>query len=362
MKWSLANIVVAKPRWRRKTMLYIGLDVHKEFCQACVMNKSGRVISNEKFPSTQEALDKFLDRFDKAKFVLESTGIWEFFYEGIEKRGFEAVLAHPLKVRAIAEARVKTDKVDAQTLAHLLRADLIPRSWVPSKDMRDLRQLVRQRSYLVRQSTSLKNRISAELLRRGVRRPEGAGERFTKKGIAWMRSLHIPTVDSCLFCLDNVQEQIEVINEKLLAEFGRRPEARLIATIPGIGFYGALLIHAEIDDIHRFSHPEKLCAYAGLVPTVSQSASSVRYGGVSKEGSAYLRWILTESAHVHIRYNPDSRLSKFYARVERRRGKQRATVATARKMLHIIYWMLLNKEKYHGHGFNPGLKTCMRSA
>ena len=347
---------------RQETMVYVGLDIHKEFCQACVMNKSGKVLSNEKFLSNQESLDKFLDRFDKAKFVLESTGIWEFIYEGIEKRGFEAVLAHPLKVRAIAEARVKTDKVDAQTLAHLLRADLIPRSWVPSKDIRDLRQLVRQRSYLVRQSTSLKNRIHAELLRRGMRKPDDLGKTFTKKGIVWMRSLRIPTVDSCLSCLENVQEQIEVINEKLLAEFNRRPEAQIIATIPGIGFYGALLIHAEIDDIHRFSHPEKLCSYAGLVPTVSQSASSVRYGGVSKEGSAYLRWILTESAHVHIRYNPDSCLSKFYARVERRRGKRKAIIATARKMLHIIYWMLLNEEQYHGHGLNPGSQTCMRNA
>ncbi len=98
-------------------MVYVGLDIHEEFCQACVIDSSGEVLSNERFPSTQGDLDEFLDRFEDAKFVLESTGIWEFFYEGIERRGFEAVLAHPLKVRAIAEARVKTDKVDAETLA-----------------------------------------------------------------------------------------------------------------------------------------------------------------------------------------------------------------------------------------------------
>ena len=149
-------------------MLYIGLDVHKEFCQACVIDERGRALSNERFPSTHESLDVFLAGIKDAKFVLESTGIWEYIYEGIEDRGFEVVLAHPLKVRAIAEARVKTDKVDAETLAQLLRADLIPRSWVPSRDIRDLRQLVRQRAYLARQSTSFKNRISAELLRRGA--------------------------------------------------------------------------------------------------------------------------------------------------------------------------------------------------
>jgi transposase len=137
-----------------------------------VIDCSGRVLSNERFSSNEEELDRFLDGFKKAKFVLESTGIWEFIYEGIEKRGFEAALAHPLKVRAIAEARVKTDKVDAETLAQLLRADLIPRSWVPSKDMRNLRQLVRQRAYLVQRAIGFKNRIHAELLRRGVRRPD----------------------------------------------------------------------------------------------------------------------------------------------------------------------------------------------
>jgi len=339
-------------------MEYVGLDIHKEFCQACVMNDSGKVISNSRFPSTRDALDGFLSGFKNAKFVLESTGIWEFFYEIIEEKGFEIVLAHPLKVRAIAEARVKTDKVDAETLAHLLRADLIPRSHVPSRDMRNLRQLVRQRAYLVRQATSLKNRIHAELLRNGIRRPENLKSPFTQKSIRWMRSLNLPTVSSNLDCLERVNEQIEKLNSLLLDEFSMRRNAQLIATIPGIGFYGALLILAEIDDIHRFSHPSKLSAYAGLVPTVSQSASSVRYGGISKEGSAYLRWILVESVHVHLINHPESRLSKFYKRIERRRGRKIAIVATARKLSHIIYWMLLNKEKYHGQGSNPVSKPA----
>jgi len=102
-------------------MLCVGLNIHEEFCPACVIDESGRALSNERFSSTNEELDQFLNRFQDAKFVLESTSIWEFIYEGIEKREFEAVLAHPLKVRAIAEARVKTDKVDAETLAQLLR-------------------------------------------------------------------------------------------------------------------------------------------------------------------------------------------------------------------------------------------------
>jgi transposase len=318
-----------------------------------VIDESGRALSNERFSSTNEELDLFLDRFQDAKFVLESTGIWEFIYEGIERRGFEAVLAHPFKVRAIAEARVKTDKVDAETLAQLLRADLIPRSWIPPKDIRDLRQLVRQRAYLVRQAARFKNRIHAEILRRGVRRPENLKTPFAQRSIRWMRSLDIPTVTSCLNCLESVQAQVQEINAQLLVELERRGDAQLIATVPGIGFYGALLILAEVDDVRRFRHPEKLCAYAGLAPTVSQSASSVKYGSISKDGSAYLRWILTESVHVHTRYEPGSQLSRFHARVAKRRGRRVATVATSRKLLRIIYWMLVRHEPFHSHGFNP---------
>ena len=347
---------------QQETKVYVGLDVHKESCQACVMNESGQVISNERFRSDRDELDTFLKRFKDAKFVLESTGIWEFFYEYIEEKGFEVILANPSKVKAISEARVKTDKVDAETLAHLLRANLIPKSHVPSRDIRNLRQLVRHRAYLVRQSTSIKNRIHAELLRRGIRRPDDLKKPFTHKHVDWMRSLNILTINSSLDCLEGIQKQIKEIESFLLEEFNSRKEAQLISTIPGIGFYGALLILAEIDDVRRFSHPEKLCSYAGLVPTVHQSASTIYHGGITKNGSPHLRWILIETVHVHTNYCPESQLSRFYNKIARKRGKQRATVATARKILHIIYWMLMNKEKFHSHGFNLVEKAASSNA
>ena len=107
-------------------MLYVGLAVHEESLQACMIDDQGRVLSNERFPFTHESLDVFLAGMKHAKFVLEFTGIWEYIYEEIEDKGFEVVLARPLKVGAIAEARIRTDKVIAEPLAQLLRADLIP--------------------------------------------------------------------------------------------------------------------------------------------------------------------------------------------------------------------------------------------
>jgi len=330
-------------------MLYVGLDVHKEFCQASILNEKGFEEDNLRFPTTRRGLESFLDRFEDASFVLESTGVWEFVYEIIEEKGFPVKLAHPLKVRAIAEASVKTDKVDARTLAKLLRLDMVPESYIPPKEIRDLRRLTRLRSYLTQTNTGLKNRTHAELLTRGIHRPDDLVKPFTQKSNDWMRSLDIPGVDVQLNMIEAVQGQISLVNEMIRREYDRREEVRNLTSIPGIGIYSALVIFAEIGDVRRFPDPEHLCSYAGLTPTVSQSASSVHYGGISKEDSKQLRWILTEVVHSHHR---------FYDKIARKRGKQKAAMAAARKLLHIIYWMMLTGETYHSHGFNPVLKPA----
>lgn len=339
-------------------MLYVGLDVHKEFCQASILNEKGFEEDNLRFPTTRRGLESFLDRFEDASFVLESTGVWEFVYEIIEEKGFPVKLAHPLKVRAIAEASVKTDKVDARTLAKLLRLDMVPESYIPPKEIRDLRRLTRLRSYLTQTNTGLKNRTHAELLTRGIHRPDDLVKPFTQKSNDWMRSLDIPGVDVQLNMIEAVQGQISLVNEMIRREYDRREEVRNLTSIPGIGIYSALVILAEIGDVRRFPDPEHLCSYAGLTPTVSQSASSVHYGGISKEGSKQLRWILTEVVHSHHRFEPSSNLSRFYDKIARKRGKQKAAMAAARKLLHIIYWMMLTGETYHSHGFNPVLKPA----
>jgi len=334
-------------------MRYVGLDIHKSFCQASVLNENGKELSNTKFPTTVEGIQRFLTRFDDAKFVLESTGVWEFVYENVESKGFPVILAHPMKVKAIASAKIKTDKVDARTLAQLLRLDMVPASYVPDKETRNLRELVRHRSALVKKSTAFKNRIHAELLRRGLKQPDSFQDIFTKKGRTWLRSLDVIAITSNVVCLETIRDQVHYLDGVIVKEHDRRDDAQILTTIPGIGPYSALVIVAEIDDVHRFPDPEHLCSYAGLVPTVRQSANTCHYGHLSRQGSKHLRWILTEAVHAHVRCEPSSQLSVFMRKIEKRRGKQRATMATCRKMLKVIYWMLLKKEPYHSHGFNP---------
>lgn len=137
-------------------MRYVGVDVHKNFCQFAVMDDSGNIVGEDRFPNTDEGMQSFvsrLERFD-AKVVIESTGnLWMKLYDAIEAHGLEAVLSNPYKTRLIAEARIKTDKLDARILAHLLRADLIPRCYVPSKEIRDVRGLVKHRAKLSKTRT-----------------------------------------------------------------------------------------------------------------------------------------------------------------------------------------------------------------
>ena len=154
-------------------MNYIGLDIHKTNTQACVMDKNGKVIVNERFLSDVRAINSFLDRLGgaEAEVVMEATGFYQYIYDVIESRGFQVFLAHPLKLKALTAGRAKTDRNDAEMLAELLRIDAVPESYVPPKEIRELRDLTRHRSSLVSESTTLKNKIHAELAMKGTKPP-----------------------------------------------------------------------------------------------------------------------------------------------------------------------------------------------
>ena len=305
-------------------MKYIGLDIHKRYCFATVMDEDGEVLKQERITARDEDILNFLSRIDgEAKIVMESTGLWEHIYDLIEGEGYEVILAHPLKTRAIAEARIKTDRVDSEILAHLLRSNLIPSSYVPPKEIRELRSLVRQRFFLKRHSTSIKNRIHSELARRGIN-PE-MRYLFSRKGVEYLQSLEIESIQNLLRVLQSIQEEIKRVEDTLyLNYFLQMDEPLLLTTIPGIGFYGALLIIAEIGDVHRFPGPEKLCAYAGLVPSLHQSSSISRYGLITKVGSRYLRWLLVEAVHIHPNLQRASSLSSTR---ESREGRGRRSLS-----------------------------------
>jgi len=323
-------------------LMYVGLDVHKQVCYGTVMDEKGKVVKQAKFTNDLEALDEFMEGLDEALVAMEAGYCWQPIYDWLEEAGHGVKLAHPLKVKAIAEAKVKTDKIDSETLSHLLRADLLPESYVPPRDIRELRDRVRRRAFLVGMRTMLKNRVQADLAKQGI---STGGPLWTREGRELLRGLGLEAVDQVLPVMDALDRQIAKMSWGLKRMCGEDPRARLLTTIPGVGYYLALLLVSEIGDVRRFPDSEKLCSYAGLVPSVRRSGGSAYHGGITREGSRWLRWGLSQAVHVHLRSETD--LTRFYRRLAGKKPKQVAVMATARKMLKVVYWMLRNNEPYH---------------
>jgi len=328
--------------------LYAGLDVHKNFCQAIVMTERGEVVKEAKIRNGKEEIARFFKRFKKQgiSIAMEACYAYEPVYETLESLGIEAKLCHPLKTKAIAYAKVKTDKLDAKVLADLLRSNLLAEAYVPNIEIRKLRSLCRERRKIVAERTRWKNRIRHELVRRGVK--PHFRNLWSKQGMLWLSGLGIESVNRALFmisCLNKALGEVDRAIDNLAKNF--EEEIEILTSIPGIGKYAACVILAEIASIERFGDAEKLVSYAGLAPGIKQSGDYKKQGSITKQGSSHLRWILVECAHVHVtRF--DTGITRFYKRIAARKGKQKAIVAAARKLCVAIYFMLKRKEKFRG--------------
>jgi transposase len=327
----------------------VGVDVGKRKCRAAVVDGDGVLIKEFSFVNDFSGIEGFVKELSGGDcVVMESTGnLWLNLYEAVESQGVKAVLANPLKMKAIASAKIKNDKVDARVLASLLRGGLVAECYVPPRDIRELRALVRHRVQLARSATIVKNRVHSLLDKYGLR--HGFSDVFGKAGMEWLRRVELKPLDRLL--LDSYIEQIECL-ERLIknvdAEIERRAsvdeDVRLLLSLTGVGVYSALLIKSEIGDVRRFPNYKKLVAWAGLAPSLYQSGSVERRGRITKQGSKLLRWVMVECARVAVVH--DARLCEFYERVKRRRGEQKALVAVACKMLKIIWFMLTRREPY----------------
>jgi transposase len=326
-------------------MRFIGLDVHRDFCEVAISDggkarRAGRVATR---PAELELFAQSLGADDRV--VLEATGNALAIARILAPRVGEVVLAHSRKVRAIAEAKVKTDAVDACTLAELLAADLVPRVWIGDERTRLLRRLVSRRRQLVKQSTRTKNEIHAVLLRNLKGRPP-VSDVFGKAGLAWLQALEFgldewETVDAGLRQLEFVRAELARIDRAIAEQALASAEIRRLMTIPGIDATTAAALMAAVGDIARFPSPRHLVGYLGLDPRLRQSgAAKPRQGRISKEGSAAARHALVEAAWVAAR--APGPLRAFAERTATRRGQQIAAVAVARK-LAVLAWHLLSR-------------------
>jgi transposase len=259
------------------------------------------------------------------------------------------VVSNPRKTRAIAEAKVKTDKVDARILAQLLAADFLPGTWVADDRTRMLRRLVMRRTHLVRQRTRVKNQVHGIMARNLVPTCPHA-DLFSGVGQRWLAKQDLPadewrSVEALLRQLDFHGEELAQVDRDIAAEALDDPIAARLMTVPGIDVTVAISILAAVGDFTRFESPDRLVSYLGLNPRVRQSGNGpAAYGRITKAGPAQARGMLVEAAFSAAR--APGPLRAFYRRVKDRRGFQIATVATARKMTVLCWHLITHGEDY----------------
>jgi len=324
----------------------VGIDLHRNRSHIAVIDSNGELSLSQRIVNSRETFLELLDGLEgESQIAVEATYGWEWLAELLEDAGYDIHLAHPLRTRAIAAARVKTDAVDARTLAHLLRAELLPEAYVAPRELRDLRELLRHRVALTGMRSALKNRVHAILAKHGVTREHS--DLFGKGGRLFLADLQLREasrrrLDSLMALIDDFDREIQATTVEIDQRAKADDRVDVLTQIRGVGPYTAMLIIAEVGAIERFPDARHLCAWAGLTPTIRSSDGKARLGRISRQGSPTLRWALVEAAQKCT--TGGGPLRESYERIAKRRGAKIAKVAVARQILTLSYYGLRDGE------------------
>jgi len=328
----------------------IGIGIGKKKCFICIMDEKGVILEESNYDNTLHDAKAFvrimIEKYGECRAVCESTGnMWIKTYESFEKNDIPIILANPLKTRAIAEASIKTDKVDARTLAHLLRADLVAQCYVPTGDIRDQKQILRHRTSLVQDRTKVSNRMNNLLDKYDLKT---IGNHITGvKNLQWLSEQLLPMsnddymMHQCIRQIRYLNDEIKQIEKVIGSIASQNEDAKRIMSMTGFDSFGALLIALEIDGIKRFSNPSKLVSWMGMCPTVHQSGNSIYHGKMKKDSNRQVNWMMTQAANVAS--FKDDRMKTVYERTRKKHPHAVAITHVANKMGMII-WHLLDGE------------------
>ena len=329
-------------------MWHVGIDLHREFIVIAGVRDNGEAMDPLRFSCRdRESIRDTLCSLGRFRAVIEATGTYRWLYDLLSPHGV-ILLAHPFYLRAMIQRRSKTDKLDAQLLANLLRINQIPLAYIPPEPYQRLRDLVRCRTRLGRELAESKIQLRALLARQNREAPFRVP--FGVRGLAWFRSQDFGPIenlvrDELLARMRHFGRRITILDRRL-AEIGQDfPQAEALLDIHGIALFSALLIVAELGEVDRFRTAKQVGAYSGLTSRVHQSGSHCHRGSISRQGSPWLRWILVEAALKAVR--KDAALQNFYTRVRKRSSAKIARVATARKLAEICWKRLRRWQREH---------------
>lgn len=334
----------------------IALDVHKKYTWARVENGQGQQLYQSRLQHTRGTIKNFVSRWSPGSFVaLETVGNWYWVVDEIEAGGGKPQLVNARLAKLMMGNVNKSDKLDAKGINRLQRTGTLPTVWIPSSAVRDARELPRTRMVLSRQRTQLKNRVHATLAKYGYT-VEGASDAFGKKGRKIMKELlcKLPphseqALRRVLDQLDHVSANLKAIEATMIEVFAPCAETNWLKSLPGVGEILAVVMWTEIGTIERFGRAEQLASYCGLVARENSSGGKIRFGAVRRDVNVYLKWAFVEAANSGL-LNAERcgyhHSSRFYQRIQPRRGHGKAKVAVARHLAEAAFWMLKKGELY----------------
>jgi transposase len=332
-------------------MRFVGVDLHKQSITVCVVDQDRTVLQSRRFACVEvDRIVAFFAGLGPFQVVVEATASYQWLLERIEPLARRVVLAHPGKLRVIAESTKKSDKLDARTLAEFLALDMIPQAYRPTPRRREHRASVRHRQFLRKRRTQLRVKV------RRVVSDYNADRRdlFRRRGLEALQA--VPLSDSDRFILGQmlaqlrgIDEQLAAARRQLLAFAAASSEAeahsrRVLRGVTGVGEVTTEVVLAELGDVGRFRSAKQVVAYAGLAPGRRESAGKVRDLGITKRGSPLLRWVLVEASWQAVRRSAYWR--GIYGALKQRRGSRRAIVAVARRLLGVLVALLRSGQEY----------------
>jgi len=342
-------------------MNYAGIDYHKRYSFVSIQDEGGQTLLERQVPHNDPRV--FAEIFRQAggdTAVVYECGLnWTWLYEVLEKIGNvkRIVLANAYKVRLIAEAHIKTDKLDARKLAMLLRLGVVPSCHIPSRETRKRKEVLRQRAYWVRRRTGLRNRVHRLIDRQhGLVMPQ-VSDLFGRKGKEALRKAILPDPDAMLLTqnldvLDQLDAVIKADEQRIQSESKPDECMKRLLSVPGLGLITASIISTETEDISRFLRRERYTAYAGLAPTTYSSGGKTYNGRMMPGCNKWLKWAFIEASWVAV--GCSSYFGGLY-RQHRARGKKPTVAITivARRMCHIVYQLLTEERFYEERTYPP---------
>jgi transposase len=336
------------------SMITIGVDFHKLSSTFKVLSPQGKVLSGKRIENSRQNIRLYLQSIPQPKRIaLEATRSWSLFYDSAHDLVEEFHLGHPKKMKAITSSQTKNDANDAQTLAELLHSGYFPHAFISSHEFRQLRDLVRFRSFLAKQRRALRNQIHALIDRHifPADRPQSFKSVFCKRGLAWLASVELPVkerfiLDEALLSFEQFNQRIAKMESFLQTQAPEWPELAWLSTVPGFrkSKVSAFTVLSEVSDISRFRNARSFIHYAGLIPRERSSGEKHRTGRLITDANLTLRTAIIESVFAAIR--TDRGLKLYYQKVKEQNCSSAAIVATARKLGYAIYHVLKERRAY----------------